>query len=125
MQKEHMELPQFFFSKQGYPLTLTLYDTPLYFRNIKHARQCIAPCFPHLLAEARACPEYWQQTLAASCICRMEENVALCAWEMFKARLLTPRHMRELEKDGFKEALAGLQKIIDRFVKTRSHKFPS
>lgn len=125
MRKEHMELPQFFFPKQGYPLTLTLYDIPLYFRNTKHARQCIEPCFPHLLAEARACPEYWQQTLAANCICRMEENVALCAWEMFKARLLTPRHMQELEKDGFKDALAGLQKIIDRLVKTRSHKFPS
>lgn len=124
MRKEHMELPQFFFPKQGYPLTLTLYNVPLYFRNIKHARQCIEPCLQHLLAEARVYPEYWQQTLAANCVCRMKENVALCAWEMFKLRLLTPRHMQELEKDGFKDALAGLQKIIDRFVKTHSHKFP-
>lgn len=125
MQKKGTELPQFFFPRQGYPLALTLYDIPLYFRNIQHARQCLAPAFPSLLAEARATPEYWQQTLAASRICRMEDNVALCAWEMFKLRLLTPRHMQELEADGFKEALAGLRTIINRFVKTHGAKLSS
>ena len=52
----------------------------------------------------------------------MEDNVALCAWEMFKLRLLTPRHMQELEADGFKEALSGLRTIINRFVKTHGAK---
>ena len=121
LQKKGAELPQFFFPRQGYPLALTLYDIPLYFRNVQHARLCLAPVFPSFLAEARADPEYWQQTLAVSRICRMENNVALCAWEMFKLRLLTPHHMRELEADGFQKSLAGLQTILSRFVKTHGN----
>ena len=122
MRQKGGELPQFFFPRQGYPLELKLYDIPLYFRNVQHARLCLAPVFPNFLAEARENPEYWQQTLAVSRICRMEDNVALCAWEMFKLRLLTPQHMRELEAEGFQKSLAGLQAIIGRFVKTHGNK---
>lgn len=124
LSQDGVPLPSFFLPNKKNLQKIILYNVPVYFYDIRHARQCLDPLFPLFLKEARADVTLWAQTLATARLCRRGDVVALCAWEMFKVRRLSPKLLHELESEGFGPQLIELRRVLDRFARTHNSHGP-
>lgn len=122
--EKNQTVPSFFYPSQKQSVTLKMYGVPIFFESIVSARRILEPLFPQFLAEARADVTLWPQTLAAARLCRRGDVVALCAWEMFKVRRLSPKLLHELESEGFGPQLIELRRVLDRFARTHNSHGP-
>lgn len=112
LQLHHKMIPGIPSVRSG-KLRLTLYDIPVVFDNIPEARLYLDPIFPSFFAEAReANKNIWLQAMHAARICCRNEIISVCAWEMFKARLLSPKIIYDLEQEGFGSAIQGIKDTL-------------